>query len=157
MNEKYIPLIISLLWAVFTTGVLWHLGKVIFLIARSKQKDAIRKEKPIPIMFRLVLSFTPVLFPFVKRSEFRTIRSNTGKKLTSAGYDDTLQTEEFMALRILVPLVLGPSLVLLAAIFLSNGKIYDSLTRQVALYAALFLWTLFYPSMWLNGGIAARH
>ena len=98
-----------------------------------------------------------MLIPFFKKPQFKKKLENVFKKLTSSGYDDIIKPEEFMAIRVLMPLVAGPAIILLAAMLLSLGRTNLSATRQIVFFTALLGWSLLYPGLWLNQAIALRH
>lgn len=157
MNEQIIHFAIMLLWSICVAGIVWHFGKAAIQITYTTLADGRKKEKKLPFFFRILFPFTPMLIPFFKKPQFKKKLENVFKKLTSSGYDDIIKPEEFMAIRVLMPLVAGPAIILLAAMLLSLGRTNLSATRQIVFFTALLGWSLLYPGLWLNQAIALRH
>ncbi|MDD5678110.1 MAG: type II secretion system F family protein [Kiritimatiellae bacterium] len=157
-----IIIIISLgvLWAAFAAGITWHLAQTAFAITYVTLADGRRQERRLPTLFRVLLPLTPALTPFFRRPYFRRAREQTLVNLVSSGFDDVISPEEFMALRVLTPLVVVPvlSIPVISAFALLQGHAGSgSSTRIAALFGALLLTMLLYPTWWLQQAVALRH
>jgi pilus assembly protein TadC len=113
------------------------------------------------MLFRVLLPLTPSLTPLFRQPRFQRAREQTLVTLVSGGFDDVISSEEFMALRVLTPLVVVPvlSIPVISAFAWLQGHGADggSSTRIVALFGALLLTMLLYPTWWLKQAIALRH
>lgn len=158
--ERYIYLTLSLLWAVFIGGMTWCIAKHFFDIKISAISGERRSERRLPLLFRLLLPLRPCVFPLIRKPIFSGLKTRVSRKLTAGGFDDIISPEEFLALRILFPLISTPILFIfvITACSLFLGKA-DSGTgiRLVGLVGAIILFTIMYPHWWLKKGIALRH
>ena len=155
-------IIISLgaLWAVFAAGITWHLIQTAFAITYVTLADGRRQERRLPMLFRALLPLAPALAPFLRRPRFQRARDQALLNLTSGGFDDVIAPEEFMALRVLTPLIVTP--VLSIPIISAFAALQDQAgggagLRLAALVGALLLIMLLYPSWWLRQATALRH
>ncbi|NLF86238.1 MAG: type II secretion system F family protein, partial [Lentisphaerae bacterium] len=117
--------------------------------------DGRREERTLPLAFRLLLPFTPNLHAFTAQPRLRRQCELTERQLVSAGFDGLLSGEEFLALRLLVPLVLGAFWVLIAAGFARlDATVRDHFTLIAILGVGLFY---LQPLVWLRRSIKLRH
>ena len=155
-------IIISLgvLWAVFAAGITWHLAQTAFAITYVTLADGRRQERRLPMLFRVLLPLTPFLTSFFRQPRFRKARAQALNNLTSGGFDDVISPDEFMALRVLTPLIMVPvlSIPVISAVAWMQGPTGSGLSmRLVALFGALLLTMILYPSLWLKQAVALRH
>ncbi len=147
------------LWAVFAAGLAWHLAHTAFAITYVTLADGRRQERRLPLVFRILLPLAPGITPRLAQAPFRVLRDRTLAALTAAGFDGVLAAEEFLALRLLTPLVGLPllGLPLLAALAWRAGPATGAGLRLGAAAALVGLLSLAYPSWWLQQAIALRH
>lgn len=96
---------------------------------------------------------------WLNRPAFTREREQIEKRLTAAGYEGLLDATSYMALRLLVPLVGGPVLILLIALLLQAipggpGEVLRQ--RQISFYVIFMLLLYLQPSAWLRGAIRRR-
>ncbi|MFA5043830.1 MAG: type II secretion system F family protein [Kiritimatiellia bacterium] len=150
---------LCILWAVFAAGISWHLAQTAFAITYVTLADGRRQERRLPMIFRALLPLTPFLTPFFRKPRFQKARAQTLIDLTSGGFDDVISPEEFMALRALTPLITVPVLsipVISAFAWLQSPTDSGTGARLAALFGALLLTMLLYPSWWLKQAVALR-
>lgn len=157
-KEAIIQACLSALWALSATGVLWSATRL--WQARATPRPDAQRARRLPLLLRGLLPLTPQLTPFFSQPGFRRQREQTTRQLVAAGYEDIVAADEFLALRALMPLVIGTSSgALLCVLLILAGEPLsgDNGTRLLACGVALFLWTLVYPTLWLKQTIANRH
>jgi len=158
--DNIITISLGLFWAVFAAGLAWHLAQTAFAITYVTLADGRRQERRLPMIFRSLLPLTPFLTPFFRKARFRKAREQTLTALTSGGFDDVIAPEEFMALRVLTPLVVVPvlSIPIISAFAWVQGPADSGWgTRLLVLVGALLLTTIMYPGWWSKQAIALRH
>lgn len=157
-NIAYI--LLSSLWAVFAAGIVWHCANAAANITYVTLADGRRQERRLPFLLRILLPLTPAITPFFKKPRFRRLQAPVFKKLAAGGFDDVISPEEFLALRLLMPLVIGAILIIfLISLFALAEKPFEggNASRLLAVAGAMLIWLFFYPKLWLKQAIALRH
>lgn len=151
---------LGILWAVFAAGITWHLAHTAFAITYVTLADGRRQERRLPVLFRVLLPLTPPLTKFLKHPRFNRARAQALVGLTSGGFDDVISPQEFLALQVLTPLIIVPALSIpIVSVFawLQGPTAGGSGIRFAALFGAILLAMLLYPSWWLKQAVALRH
>jgi len=159
MNNALI-LFIGILWALGAAGVAWYCGQVASQITYVTLADGRRTERRLPLLFRLLLPLAPNVAGWFDRPAFVRERERVTERLVAAGYDGLLNAREYLALRVLVPLVAGPVLILLLAYVFAAipGRPGDLLQQRQLLFFLVFLLLLaLQPASWLRQVLAQRH
>jgi len=155
--EWYIVTGLAITWAIAFTGFGWYCAYAAREITYVTLADGRRKERRLPIAFRLLLPLAPNLTPLFSRPFFAKPRDSVSKKIISAGYDGLLSADEFLGLRVLFPLLIGP----LWALFIRSAVVASKVAVLAKLQPALIiigvLWLVIYPSAWLRRAVQARH
>lgn len=142
-------------WAGCAAGLIWYSLRAAQQIAYATLADGRRQRRAIPLVFRLLLPLAPNLEPFFIRPTFATTRSTLDAKLTAAGYAGVISATEFLALKVLVPLIFGTCwFVLLRLALRFLPAIGDNLLLLTL--GGVFLFYL-YPLLWLKSVLATRH
>lgn len=152
--------VIALLAAVFCGGLAWHVAQAATAITYVTLADGRRQERRLPFLLRILLPLTPVLSKYFTAPRFKRMRERTEIRLVSAGFDDILAPEMFLALRVLMPLTVGPLLAVMVALLFAalQHRFAGHLGTQALLFAgAVILWSAIYPGQWLKTTIAERH
>ena len=151
---------LSLLWAVFGGCAAWYCIHVLSQVTYVTLADGRRQERRLPFSFRLLLPLTPNFGSFFRRRQFDAANTQITRKIVSAGFSGLLTSEEFMALRVLLPAVLG---VLLAAALwalfsMIPGKLGVGLrNHQAGMSLIVLLWFYASPWLWLRRAVVQRH
>ncbi|MBN1670002.1 MAG: type II secretion system F family protein [Kiritimatiellae bacterium] len=151
---------IGSLWAGFAAGMAWYIGRVAVEITYVTLADGRRKERRLPLVFRLLLPFAPNLTPLFRKARFARARETIGRRLVAAGFEELLDPVEFLALRVLVPLTLGPLLILLLRGTFTHlpGRVGAwVLERQWMPYLCVALLAYVLPALWLRSVLKTRH
>lgn len=149
---------LAMLWAGSAAGLGWYAALITRQITYVTLADGRRQERTVPLLFRLVLPLAPNFIPLLNRPIFRGTKEKTSRNLISAGFQGLLSADEFLAVRILLPLVLGPFwiwLVLYGLRNLSPESFLQSMKGAIHLLGPL--WLFIYPASWLNKALKRRH
>ena len=147
--------LVILCWSLCAAGITFYCLQISRQITYVTLADGRREERTLPLAFRLLLPFTPNLHAFTAQPRLRRQCELTERQLVSAGFDGLLSGEEFLALRLLVPLVLGAFWVLIAAGFARlDATVRDHFTLIALLGVGLFY---LQPLVWLRRSIKLRH
>ena len=137
----------------------WYVGTQATEVRYATLADGQRQKRSLPMSFRWMLPFTPNLKGFHK-ARYQRARTHIEGKLTSAGYDTVLTAQEFLALRVLLPFALAPTLIVFMFLVTSqiSGPLGETLRgRQGILFLLLFAYLALRPSTWLKKTIKTRH
>jgi tight adherence protein C len=150
--------LLPLLWAAAAGLLGWYCARAATHVTYATLADGRRQERRLPLLFRLLLPLAPNVARWARAEVFaREVRQIEGK-LVAAGFEGVLGGIEYVSLRILVPLVAGPVLILLSFIVLrvtpGMGFLYD---RQLYFYIILMLYLYLFPSLWLRLAFRTRH
>lgn len=144
-------------WAVAATGIAWYAASIAQEVTYVTLADGRRQERSLPLSFKMLLPFVGNLQRVVSRPCFAKEVEKSDWMLVAGGYEGLLNGREFVALRMLVPVVMG--IIWTIAIFLLGDIFPDSLFVSWRLQLCLMGFILFalQPTMWLRDAIRKRH
>lgn len=147
---------LAVAWAVAAAGVAAYAAMILGDVTYVTLADGRRQERSIPALFKLLLPFAGNLDKVVSRPAFAGQLEASGKTLVSAGFEGLLDGRDFMALRILVPIVWGGAWCAFIATIaaLLPGGIGGGTVAVCLLGLALFY---AYPGLWLRKSLKARY
>ncbi len=155
-----IEIIVCLLWAAFAGLSTWYCAQILRQVTYVTLADGRRQERRLPFLFRLLIPLAPNLNPVFSRPTFEKTNAELSRKIVSAGYGGLLTSEELLALKVLLPSVLGILLVALMWALLSMvpGKAGLVLrSHEASFMGIILLWFYAYPGLWLRGELNERH
>ena len=156
MTIQHLLLVLSMIcWGVALAGLAWYCLQAAREITYVTLADGRRQERTIPFLLRLLLPLTPNFFRVVSRPEFSRARELADRRLVAAGFDGLLDGREFLALKFLVPLILGTLWLILL-----NGaaKLLSPIEDNLLTLTLLGVFVLYmYPVFWLKQALSARH
>ena len=155
-----IQAVLCLLWAICASGITWYIVRASAQITYVTLADGRRQERRLPFLLRILLPLMPSLSLFFKRAQFKPARKRILWQLTTAGFEDIISPHEFLAIRILMPLIIAPifCIILLGLFALSTKSITSAHAwRLFALFCIILIWACLYPRFWLKQAIALRH
>lgn len=126
-----------------TYYILYHATRITYVTLA----DGRQQVRSLPLLFRLLLPLAPNLDPLLRKPAFLSSVSAASWQLNAAGFEGLLSGREFLALKILVPSVLG---ILLTLLFFPLGT--DALLPW--LIGTLLAWM--WPLHWLRAARAKR-
>lgn len=148
---------LTVTWGLSLAGIGWYAASVAREVTYVTLADGRRQERSLPLSFKMLLPFVGNLDRFVSRPSFAKDVAKANELLISGGYEGLLNGREFMALRILTPIVMGAIWSLI--IFLFGEVLPDSLFVTWRLQLCLMGFVLFalQPMMWLRAMVKKRH
>jgi tight adherence protein C len=160
MNDTSpILILLSLLWAALAGCATWYCGQVLKQVSYVTLADGRRQERSLPFAFRLLLPLAPNVVPFFRRPCFEKTNALLTRRLVSAGFAGVMTSEELLALKLLLPSVLGVLVVLglWAALVMIPGKAGLLLRDyQAVFYLIVVLGFYVRPGLWLRRALAER-
>lgn len=150
----------STLWGISAAGIAWYVLTVTREITYITLADGRRKERLLPLIFRVLLPLTPNFIPLFRFPAFSRIRDRVRRNLVSAGFEDLIKADELFALRLLMPLIIGPMWIYLiyASFSAVPGKFGAALiNNQLMFHLVGILMLSMYPAAWLKGALKRRH
>ena len=145
MKLHYLSALI--LWLLSAGGLAWYILHYATQITYVTLADGRSQVRQLPLVFRVLLPLTQNLDPLLRRPSFAPSAAAASWQLTAAGYEGLLTGREFVALKLLVPLVAS---ILLLLLFIPLG--FDAFLPW--LIGTLLAWM--WPLHWLRAARAAR-
>ena len=153
------PLEIALIlaWSVAAAGLAAYAASVAREVTYVTLADGRRQERSFPLAFKMLLPFVGNLDRLVSRPSFKKAVAEANTMLVAGGYEGLVDGKEFVALRILVPVVMG--VLWSIAIVLFGAVLPDSLFTSSRIELCLLGIVLFalQPTMWLKNAAKKRH
>lgn len=150
---------LSAVWGCFAGLAAWHCAHVVRSVTYVTLADGRRQERLLPFAFRLLLPLAPNLTPFFEKARWRAACDRVNRRIVAAGFAGALTAEEFLALRVLLPSLLGVlAVALLWALFaMVPGRAGAALRGHQSLFSIAILGGYYvYPIVWLNGVLKTR-
>lgn len=146
MTGSIFQLLASLSCGICVCAVFLLSADVLYRIRKQAESDPAPEErKSVPVIFYLFYPFAPNLYRLLRTPYMRSTLDQAQETLMSAGYDQTLSAEKYVAVRIL-SLVTGIVLFLLLSAY---GQMPGALL-------SLLLFCV-YPAVWLKKIVRKRH
>lgn len=147
----------ALAWAVAISLFAAYVASVAKEVTYVTLADGRRQERSLPLVFKLLLPFAANFYPLFKGASFKNQIAKTEPLLVSAGFEGLLSAKEFLAMKILVPLVMGALWGLF--VFLLGAMFPGSIFESASLALCLLGLALFYlqPISWLRSQVKKRH
>ncbi len=144
-------------WSLCVTGIAWYCMNVAGQITYVTLADGRQQERSLPLIFRLLLPFAPNLHSFVMRPLFQKTRDQADKQLVSAGFEGLLSGREFVAIKIVLPIVCGT--LWIVTLKLIATMLPGSFVAENQLFLAVLGVGFFYihPVIWLRRSLKRRH
>ncbi len=149
--------LIAGLWAIAAAGLMWHCGSIAQQLTYVTLADGRKQERKIPLLFRLLLPLAPNVSPMFEKPIFSKQRAKIERNIITAGVEDLITATEIMALRIVLPLVLGIPWVLLVYSMVSANPASVLGQFSFLLYISGPLLLTMSPVSWLSKAVKTRH
>ncbi len=146
-----------LVWAVAAALLAAYAAAIASEITYVTLADGRKTERKIPLIFRLLLPFVSNLSGIVRRPAFAKVRDTADWMIVACGLEGLLTGAEFVALKVLVPLVCGSAVA--AVVFMLGALSPDSFLSSNCILVAMlgYLYFYAYPLMWLRKTLKRRH
>jgi tight adherence protein C len=150
-------LLISILWGLTAAGIAWYFGLAARQINYVTLADGRRRERSLPMLFRLLLPFASNLTPFFRKHGLQKRRNAIERQIVSAGYEGLLHAEEIMALQFVATSALGVLWMAVVGLLLigANNAFLASIRIPLLVFGPA--WFYLYPRLWLRQAVTARH
>lgn len=158
--QLMVHIVLGALWAISLAGITWCCVQAAKSITYVTLADGQRTERRLPIIMRLLLPLTPNLTPYLAYPALSGEKKRIDRKLVAAGFEEVMSPSDFLALRILIPVIMAPVMIglLYATIPGIHGKIGVFLTGKLWLFSiAAIVLAVAYPASWLQKQLADRH
>lgn len=143
MNLTNMLSILSATFAGISAGCLFYYAWIVLQKLKFEKNNEFTRR--IPMLFRLLLPFLPIVRPLMNRPWATAWREQEKAKLQMAGYFETITAADFTGLKLL-SISLGVIVILTTA---AMGKFFFG----VILGGLLII----YPTIWLRAAIKKRH
>ena len=155
MTMQQIPVILA--WTAAAVLLAFYAASIASEITYVTLADGRKTERKIPLIFRLLLPFVSNLSRVVNRPAFAKLRETADQMIVASGLEGLLSGSEFIALKILVPLVCGSAwaLAVFAPAMLDAETFLSGNTVLIAMLGFLYFYA--YPLMWLRNTLKKRH
>ena len=141
-------------WSIAAALLAWYATGVAQTITYVTLADGRRKERRLPLSFKLLLPLAPNLRPMMQGPGMAAARERADARLVTAGFEGLLAGWEFLALRVLIPLCLGiPWIALIHTAARVSPILSSSAFGLDALGIALFAAQ---PELWLRKATRQR-
>lgn len=152
-----LQLSIILLWTLSVVGFAVYATGIASEITYVTLADGRKTERKIPLLMRLLLPLVPNISRMTGGAAFKKQLAEAEWMLVAAGMEGLLSGTEFIAIKILMPIVCGGIwcifMVLLGAMMPGSF-----IAENVLVLSLLGLcWFYVYPLMWLRGTLKRRH
>lgn len=157
--DELTPVLLSLLWAMFFGCAAWYSAQIVRQVTYVTLADGRREERLLPFLFRVLLPLAPNLGPIFSRPSFEKTNTQLTRKIVASGYSGLLTSEEFLALKVLLPAVIGVLGVaaLWTGLTLVPGRVGLSLQKhEISFSVVILLWFYAYPGLWLRRVLRTR-
>lgn len=125
--------------------IVLYVVNVLEQVQVEKQTGDKAESRELPILLKLFMPLTPNVMSIAKHESFDAYRKQVNEQILMAGYDNTIDANHFVALRVLITIF---------GVFACIGM---SITGK-PLYGFILLLVLFiYPQTWLRKTISKRH
>ena len=155
MTMQQIPVILA--WTAAAALLVIYAASIASEITYVTLADGRKTERKIPLIFRLLLPFVSNLSRIVNRPAFAKSREMADQMIVASGMEGLLSGSEFVALKILVPIVCGSAwaLAVFAPAMLDAETFLSGNTVLIAMLGFLYFYA--YPLMWLRSTLKKRH
>lgn len=151
----FLPIAIVLMWAAAVAGVAWYVFTIAGEVTYVTLADGRRQERSLPVLFKALLPFVGNLDRVVSKKAFSAQVKLADEMIVSGGFEGLLTGREFVALKLLVPMVVGP---VSALTMILMGMAVDVFRESAAVFSLMaFVLAYLQPMMWLRGAVKRRH
>lgn len=143
-----------LLWAGCAAALAWQCLGLAREITYVELGDGRRQERSLPLAFKLLLPFAPNLKPLFLSPAFARRREEIDRRIVAAGFEGLLAGWEFLALKVLNPLVMGLAWCILIHLLGMLDETVSAYFWPLAILGVVLF--AIQPGLWLRQTIKAR-
>ncbi|MBO7298299.1 MAG: type II secretion system F family protein [Kiritimatiellae bacterium] len=144
----------AILWMASAALFTWYAIGVAQQITYVTLADGRKQERRIPLIFRLLLPLTPNVKGLMLSPRFEKLRKKTDGMIVTAGFEGLVEGWELLALKLVLPLCLGPLWCLILYQVCGVSEFLSRLFPALTLLGVVFFYI--YPVMWLRSAVKLR-
>lgn len=144
----------AILWMASAALFTWYAIGVAQQITYVTLADGRKQERRIPLIFRLLLPLTPNVKGLMLSPRFEKLRKKTDGMIVTAGFEGLVEGWELLALKLVLPLCLGPLWCLILYQVCGVSEFLFRLFPALTLLGVVFFYI--YPVMWLRSAVKLR-
>ncbi len=144
----------AILWMASAMLFTWYAIGVAQQITYVTLADGRKQERSIPLIFRLLLPLTPNVKGLMLSPRFEKLRAKTDGMIVTAGFEGLLEGWELLALKVVLPVCLGPLWCLILYQLGGASEFPLRLFPILSLLGVVFFYI--YPVMWLRSAVKLR-
>lgn len=149
-----LPPLILLFWTAAAALFATYAAGVARQLTYVTLADGRRQERTLPLLFRLLLPLGPNLRPMMSGPGMTAAREKADALLITGGFEGLVAGWEFLALKVLVPLCMGPFWVLLVQGAARVAPVLRPSATVLSLLGVVLLY--FHPLLWLRTAVRRR-
>ena len=146
---------VMVMWAAAAACLAWYAASVAGEVTYVTLADGRKQERALPVVFKMLLPFVGNFNYLISRPLFAPQIAAADQMLVSAGFEGLLTGREFVAIKLLLPLVVGP-LCLLLSLWMA-GLVEDAGQLVVLVTVIGSVVAYFQPVLWLRSTLKRRH
>ena len=149
-----LPILVIAAWSATAALFAWYAAGVAQTITYVTLADGRRKERRLPLSFKLLLPLAPNLRPMMAGPSMAAQRERADARLVTGGFEGLLSGWEYLSLRLLLPVCFGIPWILL----IHSGARVSPILAASALPLDLLGLLLLYiqPAIWLRKAVEKR-
>lgn len=144
----------AVFWMASAALFTWYAIGVARQITYVTLADGRKQERRIPLIFKLLLPLTPNVKGLMTSPRFAKLRKKTDGMIVTAGFEGLLEGWELLALKIVLPVCLGPLWCLILYQVCGVSEFFGRLFPILTILGVLLFYI--YPIMWLRSAVKLR-
>lgn len=144
----------AVFWMASAALFTWYAIGVARQITYVTLADGRKQERRIPLIFKLLLPLTPNVKGLMLSPRFTKLRKKTDGMIVTAGFEGLLEGWELLALKVVLPVCLGPLWCLILYQVCGVSEFLFRLFPVLTLLGIVFFYI--YPAMWLRSAVKLR-
>ena len=149
-----LPILVIVAWSATAALFAWYAAGVAQTITYVTLADGRRKERRLPLSFKLLLPLAPNLKPMMAGPSMAAQRERADARLVTGGFEGLLSGWEYLSLRLLLPVCFGIPWILLIH---SGARVSPILAASALPLDILGLLLLYIqPAIWLRKAVEKR-
>lgn len=154
MTSNILGLASILCWSAAAGLFAWYAAGMAGQITYVTLADGRRQERRLPVLFRILLPLTPNLKQMAMSLGMEKVRKQADAMLVTAGYEGLISGWEFLALKFLMPVTVGPLWCVLAHVLTLSMPTLRPSFGLLCLMGVLLSYA--YPILWLRSAVKLR-
>ena len=154
MTTSVLGILCIALWGICAGLFSWYAFDVARQVTYVTLADGRRQERRLPLIFRMLLPLAPNFRKAFTGPSSERMRTRAEQMLTAGGIDGLLTGWEFLSMKVLIPVCLGPFWILLVHLLSRLNPVFARLFIPLSLMGLLLFYT--WPMLWLRSVVRVR-